>query len=56
MGMAVSPNPQNVAATEALIGNYLNGNERFTGRLDDIRIWKNRVLSSAEITALLNGQ
>jgi hypothetical protein len=56
MGTAVSPNPQNVAPTEALIGNYLNGNERFTGRLDDIRIWKDRVLSQAEISALFAGQ
>jgi hypothetical protein len=53
---AVPPNPQNVAVAESLIGNYLNGNERFTGRLDDIRYWKDRVLSSAEIAALFAGQ
>jgi len=56
MGTAVSPNPQNVSPTEAIIGNYLNGNERFTGRLDDVRIWKDRVLTQAEISALFAGQ
>jgi hypothetical protein len=52
----VSPNPQNVPVAESVIGNYLNGNERFVGRLDDVRIWKDRALTQAEITALFSGQ
>jgi hypothetical protein len=52
----MSPLAQNVPAAESLIGNYLNGNERFTGRIDDVRIWKNRALGQAEVTALFSGQ
>jgi hypothetical protein len=52
----VPPNPQNVAPAEAMIGNYLNGSERFTGSLDDVRVWKARVLTSSEVSALFSGQ
>jgi hypothetical protein len=51
-----SPNPQNVPVAESVIGNYLNGNERFVGRLDDVRIWKDRVLTQAEVSALFSGK
>ena len=51
-----APRSQAFAPAEAIIGNYLNGNEFFTGQIDDVRIWKNRVLTQAEISALLAGQ
>jgi hypothetical protein len=52
----VSPNPQNVPVAEALIGNYLNGNERPIVRIDDVRIWKDRTLTGAEVSALFSGK
>jgi hypothetical protein len=52
----VSPNPQSVPVAEAFIGNYLNGNERPIVRIDDVRVWKDRTLTGAEVTALFSGQ
>jgi len=57
VSVATSTNPpQSCAPTDAIIGNYQGGNEWYSGQIDDVRVWKDRALTQAEVSALFAGQ
>ena len=57
---STTANTQTCTPTNATIGAYRNAttglHEFFHGEIDDVRVWKDRVLTTADVSALFNGQ